>query len=76
MENVRLCSGLVGKSASRIMIEVSELAQNYAITYANNSEGQLVKYCDADGGGSAGVDEIVQAVIDALPVYDGEVTTV
>lgn len=77
MENIRLCSGLVGKSASRIMIEVSELAQKYAITYANNSEGQLVKYCDADGnGGGADIEGIVQAVIDALPVYDGEVVEI
>ena len=52
MENIKLCSGTVGKSASRIMIEVSELAQKYAITYANNSNGELVKYCDAGGGGS------------------------
>lgn len=49
MENIKICSGTVGKSASRIMIEVSELAQKYTITYANNSNGELVKYCDADG---------------------------
>jgi hypothetical protein len=76
MENVKICSGTVGKSASRIMIEVSELAQKYAITYANNSEGELQKYCDADnlggGGGSVDMDEIVQNVISALPVYGGE----
>jgi hypothetical protein len=54
MENVKICSGTVGKSASRIMIEVSELAQKYAITYAHNSDGELVKYCDADGGAGGG----------------------
>lgn len=71
LENIKLCSGLVGKSASRIVIEVSELAQKYAITYANNSSGVLTKYCDADGG-SVDMDEIVQNVISALPVYGGE----
>ena len=48
MENIRLCSGLVGSSSKRIAIEVGELAQKYAITFANNSNGELVKYCDAD----------------------------
>lgn len=75
MENVRLCSGLVGKSASPIKIEVSELAQKYAITYANNSNGELVKYCDADGG-NIDTDAIVQDVIAALPIYSGEVEEV
>ena len=75
LENVRLCSGLVGKSASRIAIEVSELAQKYAITYANNSNGELVKYCDADAG-NIDTDAIVQDVIAALPIYNGEVEDV
>jgi hypothetical protein len=75
MENIKICSGTVGKSASRIMIEVSELAQKYAITYANNSSGELVKYCDADGG-DIDTDAIVQDVIAALPKYNGEVTAV
>jgi hypothetical protein len=57
------------------MIEVSELAQKYAITYANNSSGELVKYCDADGG-DIDTDAIVQDVIAALPKYNGEVTAV
>lgn len=48
MENIKISSGTVGKSASPIKIEVGELAQKYAITYANNSNGELVKYCDAD----------------------------
>lgn len=80
MENVKLCSGTVGTSASRLMIEVSELAQKYAITYAKNSSGELVKYCDADGsiggGGDVDMDEIAQYVIDKLPIYDGEVVAV
>lgn len=75
MENIRLCSGLVGKSASRIMIEVSELAQKYAITYANTSNGELVKYCDADRS-DIDTDAIVNDVIAALPIYNGEVTAV
>jgi hypothetical protein len=49
MENIKIHSGTAGTSDNRIMIEVSELAQKYAITYANNSEGELVKYCDANG---------------------------
>lgn len=66
MENVKICSGTVGKSTSRIMIEVSELAQKYAITYANNSSGVLVKYVDADGSsgsGSGGVDFVTDATL-------------
>lgn len=75
MENIKISSGTVGKSASPIKIEVGELAQKYAITYANNSNGELVKYCDADGS-NVDTDAIVQDVINALPKYNGEVTTV
>lgn len=71
MENIRICSGTVGKSTSRIRIEVPELAQKYAITFANNSNGELVKYCDADGGGNVNMDEIVDAVLAALPDAEG-----
>ena len=48
MENVKICSGTNGTSSKRIDIEVPELAQKYAITYALNTSGELVKYCDAD----------------------------
>ena len=48
MENIRICSGTCGTSANRINIEVEELAQKYAITYGNNSKGELKKYCVAD----------------------------
>ncbi len=48
MENIKVCSGTNGTSSNRINIEVSELAQKYAITYGNNSSGVLKKYCEAD----------------------------
>lgn len=48
MENIRICSGTNGTSSKRINIEVEELAQKYAITYGNNSKGELKKYCVAD----------------------------
>lgn len=48
MENIKICSGTCGSSSKRINIEVEELAQKYAITYANNSSGELKKYCVAD----------------------------
>lgn len=48
MENIKICSGTNGTSSKRINIEVSELAQKYAITYGNNSKGELKKYCVAD----------------------------
>lgn len=76
MENIRICSGTVGKSASRIRIEVPELAQKYAITFANNSSGELKKYCDADNLLTEDVKNgLVNDVIAALPVYNGEVVT-
>lgn len=48
MENIKICSGTCGTASSRLNIEVSELAQKYAITYGNNSNGVLKKYCEAD----------------------------
>jgi hypothetical protein len=48
MENIRICYGTNGTSSKRINIEVEELAQKYAITYGNNSKGELKKYCVAD----------------------------
>lgn len=48
MENIKIESGTCGTSSSRLNIEVSELAQKYAITYAKNSKGELIKYCEAD----------------------------
>lgn len=48
MENIKIESGTCGTASSRLNIEVSELAQKYAITYANNSKGELKKYCVAD----------------------------
>jgi hypothetical protein len=48
MENIKICSGTNGTSSKRINIEVSELAQKYAITYGKTSTGELKKYCDAD----------------------------
>ena len=48
MENIKICSGTNGSSSNRINIEVSELAQKYAITYGKTSTGELKKYCEAD----------------------------
>ena len=48
MENIKICSGTCGSSSNRINIEVEELEQKYAITFGNNSKGELKKYCVAD----------------------------
>lgn len=71
MENIKICSGTVGDSANSIMIEVLELAQKYAITYAYNSDGELKKYCEADNILTDDVkQELVEAVITALPTAE------
>lgn len=48
MENIRVCSGTNGTSSARIMIEVPESQQTHPITYAEDSNGTLQRYCVGD----------------------------
>lgn len=48
IENIKICSGVLGTSTNRVMIGVDVAAPKYQIIYANNSSGALKKYCEAD----------------------------
>lgn len=48
IENIKICSGVLGTSTNRVMIGVDVAAPKYQIIYANNSSGVLKKYCEAD----------------------------
>lgn len=49
--NITVAQGASGKSADRLMINIDRASQAYKLTYAKNSSGELVRYCEADNGG-------------------------